>query len=80
MARFPKTKSVDTFDFTARPSLNKALALELARCDRIIPRSNVAALGPSGTGKAHLAVALGLAACQKAQSVTLVTAAVWCMS
>jgi DNA replication protein DnaC len=75
MARFPQTKSFDTFDFTAQPSLNKALALELARCDWITKRSNVVALGPSGTGKTHLALALGLAACQKGQSVAFVTAA-----
>jgi DNA replication protein DnaC len=75
MAKFPQTKSFDTFDFTAQPSLNKALALELARCDWITRRSNVVALGPSGTGKTHLALALGLAACQKGQSVAFVTAA-----
>ena len=43
--------------------------LELARCDWITKRSNVVALGPSGTGKTHLALALGLAAYQKGQSV-----------
>ena len=32
MARFPQTKSLDTFDFSAQPSLNKALVLELSRC------------------------------------------------
>ncbi len=75
MARFPQTKSFDTFDFAAQPSLNKALVLELARCDWITKRSNVVALGPSGTGKTHLALALGLSACQKGQSVAFVTAA-----
>lgn len=75
MARFPQTKSFDTFDFVAQPSLNKALVLELARCDWITKRSNVVALGPSGTGKTHLALALGLSACQKGQSVAFVTAA-----
>ena len=74
MARFPQTKSCDTFDFVAQPSLNKALVLELARCDWITKRSNVVALGPSGTGKTHLALALGLSACQKGQSVAFVTA------
>ena len=37
-ARFPQTKSLDTFDFTAQPSLNKALVLELARCEWIEKR------------------------------------------
>ena len=57
-ARFPQTKSLDTFDFTAQPSLNKALVLELARCEWIEKRQNCIALGPSGTGKTHIGLAL----------------------
>ena len=75
LARFPQTKSLDTFDFAAQPSLNKALVLELARCEWIEKRHNCIALGPSGTGKTHAALALGLAACQKGYSVTFTTAA-----
>jgi len=75
MARFPHTKSFDTFDFAAQPSLNKALVLELARGEWIERRRNVIALGPSGTGKTHAALALGLAACQKGLSVAFTTAA-----
>lgn len=75
MARFPHTKSFDTFDFAAQPSLNKALVLELARGEWIEQRRNVIALGPSGTGKTHAALALGLAACQKGYSVAFTTAA-----
>ena len=75
MARFPQTKSFDTFDFLAQPSINKPLVLELARAEWIDKRSNVIALGPSGTGKTHVALALGLAACQKGYSVAFVTAA-----
>ena len=75
MARFPQTKSFDTFDFLAQPSINKPLVLELARAEWIDKRSNVIALGPSGTGKTHVALALGLAACQKGHSVAFVTAA-----
>ena len=74
-ARFPHTKSFDTFDFAAQPSLNKALVLELARCEWIEKRRNVIALGPSGTGKTHTALALGLAACQRGHSVLFATAA-----
>ena len=74
-ARFPQTKSLDTFDFTAQPSLNKPLVLELARCEWIEARHNCIALGPSGTGKTHIALALGLAACQKNHSVAFTTAA-----
>ena len=47
MAKFPHTKSFDTFDFAAQPSLNKALVLELARGEWIEQRRNVIALGPS---------------------------------
>ena len=74
-ARFPATKSLDTFDFLALPSLNKALVLELARCEYIDRKDNVIALGNSGTGKTHVALALGLAACQRGLSVEFTTAA-----
>ena len=74
-ARFPAVKSFDTFDFTAIPSLNKMLVLELARSEYILRRENIIALGNSGTGKTHVALALGLAACQKGFTVTFTTAA-----
>ncbi|MEE9587781.1 MAG: ATP-binding protein, partial [Hyphomicrobiaceae bacterium] len=64
-AKFPATKSLDSFDFKAIPSLNKALVMELARSEFIERRENIIALGPSGTGKTHVALGLGLAACQK---------------
>ena len=77
MARFPATKSLDSFDLKAIPSLNKPQVPELARCEWLDRRENVPmlkaclrhdALGPSGTG-------LGLAACQKGMSVGFTTAA-----
>jgi len=74
-ARFPAVKSFDTFDFTAIPGLNKMLVLELARCEYILRRDNIIALGNSGTGKTHVALALGLAACQKGFTVMFTTAA-----
>ena len=74
-ARFPAVKSLDSFDFTALPALNKMLVLELARCAYIEQRENVIALGPSGTGKTHLALGLGLAACRRGLAVGFVTAA-----
>ena len=72
-ARFPAVKSLDTFDFLAVPSVNKALVMELARCEYVERRENVIAVGNSGTGKTH--VALGLAACQRGMSVGFTTAA-----
>jgi DNA replication protein DnaC len=74
-AKFPATKSLDSFGFKAIPSLNKPLVLELARCEYIDKYQNIIALGPSGTGKTHVALGLGLAACQKGLKVRCITAA-----
>ncbi len=74
-AKFPAVKSLDSFDFRAIPSLNKMMVLELARCEWIERQENIIALGPSGTGKTHVALGLGLAACQKGLPVSFVTAA-----
>lgn len=74
-AKFPATKSLDSFDFKVIASVNKALTMELARCAFVDRRENVIALGPSGTGKTHVALGLGLAACQKGLKVRFTTAA-----
>jgi DNA replication protein DnaC len=74
-ARFPVVKGLESFDFTAIPSLNKMLVMELARGEYILRRENIIALGNSGTGKSHVALALGLAACQRGMSVGFTTAA-----
>jgi DNA replication protein DnaC len=74
-AKFPATKSLGCFDFKAIPLLNKALTMELARCEFALRRENVIALGPSGTGKTHVSLGLGLAACQKGLKVRFTTAA-----
>ena len=57
----------DVFRFTAIPSVNKALVMELARCEYVRRRENIIAVGNSGAGKTH--IALGLAACQRGMSV-----------
>jgi len=74
-AKFSATKSLDSFDFKAIPTLNKMLVLELARCDYVERLDNIIALGPSGTGKTHVALGLGLAACQRGMTVGFTTAA-----
>lgn len=74
-ARFPVVKSLDSFHFLALPALNKTLVLELARCEFLARRENVLLLGNSGTGKTHVALALGLAACQRGHRVRFTTAA-----
>ena len=73
-AKFPTTKSLDSFDFKTIPSLNKMMVMELARCDFISRQENIIAVGNSGTGKTHIAIGLGLAACQKGLSVGFITA------
>lgn len=73
-AKFPATKSLDSFDFKGLSSLNKMLVMELARCEYIKRQENIIALGNSGTGKTHIAIGLGLAACQKGLSVGFITA------
>src|SRR5579862_4594902 len=74
-ARFPTAKSLDSFDFAAIASLNKILVLELARSEYVTHRENIIAVGNSGTGKTHISLGLGLAACQKGLSVGFNTAA-----
>ena len=72
---FPVSKSLETYDFLAIPSLNKKLVVELARGEWIARRENVLALGNCGTGKTHIGLALGLAACQQGFRVRFTTAA-----
>ena len=73
-ARFPAAKTLDSFDFAAVPSLDKDLVLELARCDYVGHQENIIAIGNFGTGKTHIAIGLGMAACQKGLSVGFITA------
>jgi DNA replication protein DnaC len=68
-ARFPAAKTLDTFDFAARPSVPKPLVLDLLRGDYLARRENVLLVGPSGTGKTHLATVLGVAACGQGKRV-----------
>jgi DNA replication protein DnaC len=66
---------LETFDFTAATGIGKQKILELARCGWIQQKSNCCFLGASGTGKTHLAIALGLCACCNGQRVRFFTAA-----
>jgi DNA replication protein DnaC len=74
-ARFPVYKSLDNFDFSAIPALNKALVLELSRCSFIDRRENVIFIGSYGTGKTHLAVSLAASACRQGKKVRFYTVA-----
>jgi DNA replication protein DnaC len=74
-AAFPAVKDFDTYDFTAQPSVNKPKILELANGEWIRQHFNCCLVGNSGTGKTHLASALGLAACRRGWRVRFFTAA-----
>lgn len=74
-AGFPVVKDFDTFDFAATPNLPKQKVLELARGDWIDQHFNCCLIGGSGTGKTHVATALGLALCRLGKRVKFVTAA-----
>lgn len=68
-ARFPAHKTLDGFDFAAQPSINKTLVSELARSLYLDHRENVLLVGSPGTGKTHLATALGIEACARGKKV-----------
>lgn len=68
-ARFPTVKTLESFDFAARPSVSKVLLAELARCEYVDKHETVIFVGNPGTGKSHLATALAVAACQKGYRV-----------
>jgi len=72
-AHFPIPKTLESFDFEAQPSLNKSLTLELARGEYIDQKENVLLVGSVGTGKSHLATALGFAACSQGRRVRFFT-------
>src|SRR6516162_8593679 len=74
-AGFPVEKDFDTYDFSAMPGLSKPKVLELARCEWIEQKSNCCLVGSHGTGKTHLAVGWGLAACRAGLRVRFFTAA-----
>ena len=68
-ARFPSHKTLDQFDFAAQPSVNKPLVTQLAAGDYLAARENILLVGPSGTGKSHLATALAIQACSQGKRV-----------
>lgn len=74
-AQFPSLKTMDSFDFSALPTLNKKLIMGLMGASYLEKAENILALGNSGTGKTHLSIALGMSACQQGQSVLFKTAA-----
>jgi DNA replication protein DnaC len=76
-ARFPARKMLEEFDFSFQGSVQKTLVLHLGQLDFLAARENVLLLGPPGTGKSHLAIALGIRACLAGQRVLFATATEW---
>lgn len=65
----PYIKSIDEFDFTFQPALDKQKIMGLFDLSFIRQKGNVIFLGPPGVGKTHLAVSLALKACQAGMSM-----------
>ena len=74
-AKFPSLKTVDAFDFERQPGVDRDKILELARADFVERHENIVLLGEIGTGKTHLASAIGFACCQRGYRVRFMTAA-----
>ena len=75
VARFPEMKTLDTFEFSAADGIDAALIAQLARCEWIREARNLILAGPVGTGKSHLAIALGIEAAKRKHKVAFVRAA-----
>ena len=76
-ARFPSRKTLEEFDWTFQRSVKKYLVLHLAQLDFLLGKENVVLLGPPGTGKTPLAIALGIRACLAGHRVVFATATEW---
>ena len=73
-ARFPYTKTLDEFDYDRLEHVSKALIFELASCDFISTRQNIAMIGNSGSGKTHLSIGLCMKACYLGYNAKFYTA------
>lgn len=73
-ASFEHAKTLEDFDFHFNPKLSRSKLLELATCTFVGKRQNVLLVGPTGTGKSHIAQAIGHRACMAGYSVLFVPA------
>ena len=76
-ARFPARKTLEEFDFTFQRSVKKQVIEHLGQLDFLHGKENVVLLGPPGTGKSHLAIAISIRACLAGQRVAFATATEW---
>ncbi len=72
-AKFPLIKPLEVFNFDAAPDLDARLIKDLSSCDYVKKSRNVIFMGKSGTGKTHLATALGMEACKQGVRTRFVT-------
>jgi DNA replication protein DnaC len=75
LAHFPVLKTLDEFDFAFQPSIEERQVRELATLRFVAQAENLLLLGPPGTGKTHLAIALGMLAISQGISVYFLTVA-----
>jgi DNA replication protein DnaC len=76
-ARFPARKTLEQFDFSFQRSVKRQVIEHLGQLDFLHAKDNLVCLGPPGTGKTHLAIALGIRACLAGQRVLFATATEW---
>ena len=76
-ARFPSRKTLEEFDFTFQRSVKKQVIEHLGQLDFLHGKENIVLLGPPGTGKSHLAIAISIRACLAGQRVAFATATEW---
>jgi DNA replication protein DnaC len=76
-ARFPARKTLEEFDFAFQASFPRNAVPHLGQLDFLAGRENVVLLGPPGTGKTHLSIALGIRACLAGHRVAFRTATEW---
>ena len=76
-ARFPARKTLEEFDFSFQRSVKKTVIEHLGQLDFLHAKESIVALGPPGTGKTHLAIAISIRACLAGHRVRFATATQW---
>lgn len=72
-AKFPQHKTLEEYNFNYQPNINKRFIYNLATCEFVRKKENVAFIGPPGTGKTHLAISIGLKAVAQGYKVLFTT-------
>lgn len=72
-ARFPQHKTLEEYNFNCQPTISKRFVYNLAACEFIRKKENIAFIGPPGTGKTHLAIAIGVKAIAQGYKVLFTT-------